>query len=74
MARTYRNKNYNSAALRRPRTQNEIRLIESVLSTEDELVDYNVNLSGRNRLTGRYIPNAYDDIVVSAYYETDYNK
>ena len=53
--------------LRNPRTTNEIRQNAALLA-DIKVDDVPYNISGINRLH-RYIPTAYDDIHISAYYE-----
>lgn len=67
MSRTHRNRNYNSCIYRNPKTKREIDQVNSIL-TDPELKEY--NLGKKNRIEGRHIPTAYDDIVVSCRNET----
>lgn len=74
MSRTYRKDSYHPAALRHPRTTNEKSQLEEIL-TDPELGEYPVDK--KNRMQSRKgesgkLPTAYDDIVVSAYYENDH--
>lgn len=72
MARTYRNlEGMNHCALRFPKTYNEIRNLNGIIENED-LEDF--TLSKHNRISSRShgLPTAWDDVVVSGYYETDY--
>lgn len=73
MGKTIRSKegiNYHCGALRRPRTFNEISQLEELL-IDDDLEDYNI--SGMNRIKKRkHLPTAWDDEVISAYYEEDH--
>lgn len=52
---------------RKPRTTNEIRQ-NTALFADIKANDILYNISGLNRLR-RYIPTAYDDIIVSSYFE-----
>ncbi|AEC53187.1 hypothetical protein SCRM01_241 [Synechococcus phage S-CRM01] len=69
MARTYRNRNpsgrYGKAVLRRPKTLNEKRALTGL--------DDNYSLRNREKARVNNIPDHWDDIVQSAYYETDWN-
>lgn len=71
MSRTYRKKHYHSCALRNPKTQSEIKQIKSLLQDQQ---DEDYTISGVNHLHHRLsvLPTANDDLVVSAYYESDY--
>ncbi len=71
MSRTFRKKHYNSCALRHPKTSNEIRQLKTLI---DDLKDCDYSISGMNHLHHRLskVPTAWDDQVVSAYYEMDY--
>jgi hypothetical protein len=69
MARTYRNRPENKF-YRHPRTRNEIRQIDAIMN-DPELKEY--NLAKPNRLN-RYIPDVYDDIVISACFQEDFDK
>lgn len=76
MSRTYRKDTYSRAALRHPRTTNEKSQLEEILN-DPELNEYPVDK--KNRMQSRKgesgkLPTAYDDIVVSAYYENDHAK
>jgi hypothetical protein len=66
MSRTYRNSNHNHY-YRHPKTTNEIRQNTALLS-DLKSGDFDYDISGLNRLH-RYIPNAWDDIVISSYSE-----
>lgn len=72
MSRTFRKKNYNSCALRNPKTSNEIRQLKTLI---EDLKDEDYTISGINHLHHRLskVPTAWDDIVTSAHYETDYD-
>jgi hypothetical protein len=72
MSRTFRKQHYHPGALRNPKTQNEIKQIEFILS---DIQDEDYTLSGMNHLHHRLasIPTANSDLVVSAYYESDYD-
>ena len=70
MSRTFRNKTYNRCALRHPKTSQEIRQITHLL---DDLKEEDYTISGVNHLHRRLnLPTSWDDQVVSAYYESDY--
>jgi hypothetical protein len=72
MARTRRNIEYiHSGALRFPHTTQEIRQLDAVIN-DPELEEY--PLSGLNRMKSREhnLPTAWDDQVVSGYYQEDY--
>ena len=74
MSRTNRNvEHIHSGALRHPHTFNEIRQLDGILQ-EGELEEY--PLSGFNHLKAREhnLPTSWQDVVVSAYYESDYQK
>lgn len=72
MSRTFRKKHYSSCALRKPKTQSEIKQILGILS---DLEDQEYSISGVNHLHHRlsHLPTANDDLVISAYYESDYS-
>lgn len=73
MSRTYRNlEGMSHCALRRPRTFNEIRQLDGILYDED-LNEYNV--SGMNHIRSRehQLPTHWDDIIVSGYYQQDWD-
>jgi hypothetical protein len=71
MSRTYRKKSFNKCALRNPKTFNEKRNIDSII-TDKEVMEFEI--SGINRIKARRsIPSHWDDIVTSSHYETDYN-
>jgi hypothetical protein len=72
MSRTYRKtEGMHSGALRFPHTFNEIKQLDGLLHEED-LEDLPV--SGLNHIRAREhkLPTAWDDRVVSAYYQEDY--
>jgi hypothetical protein len=74
MSRTNRNvEHIHSGALRHPHTFNEIRQLDGILQEED-LEEY--PLSGFNHMHSREntLPTSWEDAVVSAWYETDYQK
>jgi hypothetical protein len=74
MSRTNRNlEGMHKGALRFPHTFNEIRQLDGILQ-EEELKEY--PLSGFNHLKARehQLPTSWDDIVVSGYYQEDYQK
>lgn len=68
MSRTHRKEHYNKAALRRPKTQQEIKQLNHML---EDIQDEDYDVSGLNRIHGRLqdLPTAWDDKVISAYYE-----
>jgi hypothetical protein len=69
MSRTYRNMEYDHI-YRHPKTTSEKKQIEAI-QTDPELKEYKI--AKVNRLN-RYIPNLYDDIVISALEQTDYEQ
>lgn len=69
MARTHRYY-YEHQCLRSPKTTGMIRAREALLGLEDDLLEVNASLSKANRIHGKYIVTAYDDIPVSALSET----
>lgn len=74
MSRTFRNtKGMHRLALRFPHTFSEIRQLDGVLHEEDL---EGLPVSGLNHIKAREhnLPTAWDDRVVSAYYEEDYNE
>lgn len=76
MSRTHRKDIYHPGALRHPRTTNEKSQLEEILN-DPELDEYPIDK--KNRMQSRKgesgkLPTAYDDMVVSAYYETDHAK
>jgi hypothetical protein len=71
MSRTYRSaEGWHSGALRFPHTFNEIRQLDGILHEEDL---EGLPVSGLNHLKAREhnLPTAWDDKVISAYYETN---
>jgi hypothetical protein len=72
MSRTYRKKSFNKCALRNPKTFNEKKNIDFII-TDKEVMEFGI--SGINRIKARRssIPSHWDDIVTSSHYETDYN-
>ena len=71
MSRTFRKNSFNKCALRSPKTFNEKRNIDSII-TDDEVMK--LPISGMNRIKSRRaIPSHWDDIVTSSHYQTDYN-
>ena len=71
MSRTYRKKSYNPGALRNPKTSQEIRQIQNLLT---DLKEEDYLISGVNHLHRRLnLPTHYDDIVASSYYQSDYD-
>ena len=72
MSRTNRHKFYNSCALRKPKTQREIKQIKHLL---DDIQEQEYTISGLNHLHHRLsnLPTANDDLVISAYWEQDYD-
>jgi helix-turn-helix protein len=72
MSRTHRNQFHQKYNLRKPKTSQERKQIQSILENLDD-VDYTI--SGINHLQHRLskLPHANDDVVISAYYEGDYN-
>lgn len=74
MSRTNRSKFYSRAAFRHPRTTNEKKQLQYI-ANDPEIKEF--SLSKMNRIQSRIserLPTAYSDIVISAYYETDYEK
>lgn len=72
MSRTYRKlEGMNRCALRHPKTSNERKNLIGLL--QDNYVE-EYEISGLNHLRHRLVncPTAWDDKVVSAYYEEDY--
>lgn len=73
MSRTHRNtEGMNRCALRRPKTSNERKNLMGILQ-DNQYEDYQI--SGINHLHHRLsnCPTAWDDKVVSAYYQEDYD-
>ena len=74
MSRTNRNvEHIHSGALRFPQTFNEIRQLDGILHEEDL---EGLPVSGLNHMKSREneLPTAWDDQVVSGYYQEDYEK
>tara|TARA_R110000868_G_scaffold28093_1_gene105748 strand:+ start:10760 stop:10984 length:225 start_codon:yes stop_codon:yes gene_type:complete len=74
MSRTFRNlEGMHRGALRFPHTFNEIRQLDGLLHDE-ELTEY--PLSGFNHMNVKknQLPTSWQDVVVSAHYESDYQK
>lgn len=72
MSRTYRNiENIGRCALRHPKTSNERKHLIGILQ-DNQYEDYQI--SGLNHLQHRlsHCPTAWDDKVVSGYYQEDY--
>lgn len=70
MSKTHRNLPKKVLYYRKPKTTQEIRENEGLLNDlKVEESDYKI--SGINRMN-RYIPSAWDDIVISAYYEQNF--
>lgn len=73
MSRTKRSQAYewHSGALRHPKTMNEISQLEKIL-VDDDFEEYDI--SGVNRIKKRkhHLPTAWDDQVMSAYYQEDH--
>lgn len=76
MSRTYRNDFYSHGALRHPRTTNEKAQLDEILN-DPEIREFPVDklnhMQSRRGESGK-LPTVYDDMVISAYYETDYGK
>lgn len=78
MSRTYRNlEGSHPYVIRCPKTANEIKSLKGLIHDEhydDELEEYHI--SGMNRAHKRLnlVPTAWDDQVISAYYEEDHHK
>jgi hypothetical protein len=71
MSHTNRKLSYGFSCYRHPKTYNERRQIDALLN-DRELLEF--PLSKKNRLNRRKaIPTSWDDVVCSAYYETDFN-
>lgn len=66
MSRTKRAKHFNRCALRKPKTQNERR---SSLMAIDAILDAGFEPDNRLKSTVTRKPTAWDDIVISAYFE-----
>ena len=70
MSRTFRKNSYNPGALRKPKTSQELRQIRNLLT---DLKEEDYTISGVNHLHRRLnLPDHYDDIVSSAFYQSDY--
>lgn len=70
MSRTFRKKYYNSCALRKPKTSQEIRQIRNLLT---DLKEEDYTISGVNHLHRRLnLPDHHSDIVASSHYQSDY--
>jgi hypothetical protein len=72
MARTYRNlEGMHRGALRYPHTFNEIRQLDGILHEEDL---EGLPISKLNHIKSRenHLPTAWDDKVVSGYFQEDY--
>lgn len=79
MSRTWRNlRGSHYLALKKPRTFNEIRQLHGLQTDypylESEHPDLEWALSKANRLFGRHIPTAWDDVVISSIRESRYYK
>jgi hypothetical protein len=68
MARTLRNTPYNGPMFRGPKTSNEIRQLMGILT---DIKIENNNISGVTRIRARknYLPDRWDDIVCSSFYQ-----
>ena len=74
MSRTNRNvEHIHSGALRHPHTFNEIRQLDGILQEED-LEGLPVSKVNHMNVKKNQLPTAWDDIVVSGYYESDHQK
>ena len=74
MSRTNRNvEHIHSGALRHPHTFNEIRQLDGILHEED-LEDLPVSKVNHMNARENQLPTSWDDVVVSAYYESDHQK
>jgi hypothetical protein len=71
MSRTHRKTSYNKCALRSPRTFNEKRQIDEII-TDDEVMEFPISKMNRI-LNRRAIPTHHDDVVTSSHYQMDYN-
>jgi len=68
MSKTQRNfPDWRRFYYRRPRTTNEIKQNTGLLA-DIKADDISYDISGLNRIH-RHIPNAWDDVVISAYYQ-----
>lgn len=73
MSRTYRNLDgMHQCAIRFPKTENERKQIDGILHDED-LMQYPVSKLNHLKARGHNLPSAWDDKVVSSYYQEDYN-
>lgn len=68
MSRTHRSDYYNKAALRKPKTRQEIKQLSNIL---DDVKSGEYEVSGMNHLHHRLsvLPTDWDDLVISAYYQ-----
>jgi len=74
MSRTNRNlEGMHKGALRFPHTFNEIRQLDGILHEED-LEDFPVSKVNHMNVKKNQLPTSCQDVVVSAYYESDYQK
>jgi hypothetical protein len=74
MSRTNRNlEGMHKGALRFPHTFNEIRQLDGILHEED-LEDLPVSKVNHMNVKKNQLPTSWQDVVVSAYYESDYQK
>ena len=72
MSRTFRNlEGMHSGALRHPHTFNEIRQLDGILHEED-LEGLPVSKVNHMKSREHQLPTAWDDNVVSGYYQQDY--
>lgn len=70
MARTHRTLPKKRYYFRKPKTTQEIRKLKGLLN-DLKVEESEYKLSGVNRMH-RYIPTAWDDYVISAYYEMNF--
>jgi len=73
MSKTYRSHegiDNSSGALRHPHTFNEISQLSTILMNDD-LEDYQISKINRIK-TRKNLPTAYDDDVISAWYQEDH--
>jgi len=73
MSRTNRNIEYiHSGAIRYPHTENERKQLDGIVHDVELQLDYKI--SGLNHIKAREskLPSAWDDKIVSAYYETEH--
>jgi hypothetical protein len=74
MSRTNRNvEHIHSGALRHPHTENERSQLDVILHDE-ELVDYSLSKMNHMKSRKNNLVSDWDDITVSAYYETRHQK